>query len=82
MEEKLRGIVDEINAVLEDHSIPKNIKKALLDSKERLISDDEWNIKLSSAIYHINNISEDINMPTHARMQIWTIMSELEALKE
>lgn len=82
MEEKLEGIVREIDVILEDHTIPKNIKKALQDSKQKLLSEDEWNVKLSSAIYHINNISEDINMPTHARMQIWTILSELEALKE
>ena len=82
MDERLSKIIDEINVLLGDHSIPKNIKKALSESKDKLTSDDEWNVKLSSAIYHINNISEDMNMPTHARMQIWTVMSELEALKE
>lgn len=82
MNKKLKPIMEEIDMILEDHTVPKNIRKALSDSKERLLSQDEWNVKISSAIYHINNISEDINMPTHARMQIWTIMSELEALKE
>ncbi|MDD5023080.1 MAG: UPF0147 family protein [Candidatus ainarchaeum sp.] len=82
MDKRLKTIIEEIDIILEDPSVPKNIRKALSDSKERLVSDDEWNVKISSAVYHINSISEDINMPTHARMQVWTIMSELEALKE
>lgn len=82
MEKKLEKIIREIDIILEDHTIPKNIKKALQDSREKLLSNDEWNVRLSSAMYYINKISEDINMPTHARMQIWTIMSELESLKE
>ncbi|MFA5049592.1 MAG: UPF0147 family protein [Candidatus Micrarchaeia archaeon] len=82
MDSRLNLIIGEIDLILGDTGVPKNIKKALLDSKERLLSEDEWNVKISSAIYYINNISEDINMPTHSRMQIWTIISELESLKE
>jgi len=82
MEKKLKMIIEDIEMILDDHSVPKNIRKALSDSKDRLLSEEEWNVKISSAIYFINGVSEDINMPTHARMQIWTIMSELESLKE
>ncbi len=79
--EKLKQIVSSIELLLEDNTIPRNIKKALLDAKERLKGGDELNIKVSSAVYSLNSISEDINMPSHARMQIWTIMSDLESLK-
>ncbi len=82
MDSRLNLIMGEIDSILSDSGVPKNIKKALLDSKERLLSEDEWNVKISSAIYYINNISEDINMPAHARMQVWTILGELESLKE
>ncbi len=71
-----------MDEVLEDSSVPKNIRKAVGDAKQRLQSDDDLVVKVSSAIYSIESITEDVNMPPHARMQIWSIISELEALKE
>lgn len=77
--EEIISLMDE---VLEDSSVPKNIRKAVGDAKQRLQSDDDLVVKVSSAIYSIESITEDVNMPPHARMQIWSIISELEALKE
>lgn len=77
--EEIIGLMDE---VLEDSSVPKNIRKAVGDAKQRLQSEDDLVVKVSSAIYSIESITEDVNMPPHARMQIWSIISELEALKE
>ena len=37
---------------------------------------------MSSAVYDLDAVSNDINMPAHARTLIWNILSELEALKE
>jgi uncharacterized protein (UPF0147 family) len=71
-----------IDEVVEDSSVPKNIRKALSDAKERLQTDDEQVVKVSAAIYSLESVAEDVNMPPHARMQIWSIMSELESLKE
>ncbi|MBD3389554.1 hypothetical protein GF415_01205 [Candidatus Micrarchaeota archaeon] len=77
--EEIIGLMDE---VLEDSSVPKNIRKAVGDAKQRLQSEDDLVVKVSSAIYSIESITEDVNMPPHARMQIWSIISELEAMKE
>lgn len=71
-----------IDEVVEDSSVPKNIRKALSEAKERLKTDDEQVVKVSAAIYSLESVAEDVNMPPHARMQIWSIMSELESLKE
>ncbi len=71
-----------LDDLLSDTSIPKNIRKALSDAKERLTSNDEDNVKLSAAIYLVESISDDINMPSHARMQIWSILGELESIKQ
>ncbi|MBN2477724.1 UPF0147 family protein [Candidatus Micrarchaeota archaeon] len=78
---KIEEIISEIDMLLDDTTIPKNIKKALNDARERLKGDEELNVKVSAAVYHLESVSEDINMPSHARMQIWTIMSSLESLK-
>ena len=76
--------INEISEMLEtlitDTSIPKNIRRALTDAKARLDSAEEKNVKVSAAIYLIEGISEDVNMPAHTRTQIWAIMSALESL--
>ena len=78
----IEEIVELIDGVVEDSSVPKNIRKALSDAKARLQTEDELVVKVSAAIYSLESVAEDVNMPPHARMQIWSIMSELESLKE
>lgn len=79
---ELKEISAMIDTLVVDTSIPKNIRRALSEAKDRLDSDEEKSVKISAAIYLIESITEDINMPPHARTQIWAIMSALETLTE
>ena len=76
----VKEISEMLNNLVDDTSIPKNIRRTLTEAKTRLDSNEEHNVKVSAAIYLIESISEDINMPAHARTQIWAIMSSLEGL--
>ncbi len=69
----IKQISDMIDDLVNDTSIPKNIRRALSEAKTRLDSNEENNVKISAAIYVIESIAEDINMPAHARTQIWAI---------
>jgi len=77
--QQISGMIEDL---VNDTSIPKNIRRALSEAKTRLDSGDEKSVKVSAAIYVIESITEDINMPAHARTQIWAIMSALETLNE
>ncbi|MEM2138508.1 MAG: UPF0147 family protein [Candidatus Anstonellaceae archaeon] len=81
MEKPVADIIGLIDMVGEDTSVPKNIRRALSEAKERLKGQDELSTRVSAAIYAIEGISEDINMPMHARTQIWAILSALESIK-
>lgn len=81
MDKKLQEVNELIDALVGDVSVPKNIRKKLEEAKQRLQSSDELNVKVSAAIYLIESISDDINMPPHARTQIWAIVSTLESTK-
>ena len=78
--------INQVSTMLEDlvndTSIPKNIRRALSEAKTRLDGSEEKMVKISAAIYVIESITEDINMPPHARTQVWAIMSALETLNE
>jgi len=76
----IKEISEMVDSLVTDTTIPKNIRKALSEAKGRLDSDEEKNVKVSAAIYLIESVSDDINMPPHARTQIWAIMSALESL--
>lgn len=77
---ELKDISDMVGNLVNDTTIPKNIRKALSEAKGRLDSGEDKGVKVSAAIYLIESISDDINMPAHARTQIWAIMSALESL--
>ncbi len=77
----LEEISDMLENLVNDNTVPKNIRKALSEARTRIDSDEEKNVKVSAAIYLIESITEDINMPPHARTQIWAIISALESVK-
>ncbi|MFA4983510.1 MAG: UPF0147 family protein [Candidatus Micrarchaeia archaeon] len=81
MEEKTAEIIEMLENVIGDTSVPKNIRRSLSDAKERLKGQEELSTRVGAAIYAIESVSEDINMPMHARTQIWAILSALESNK-
>lgn len=81
MDKKMQDIIEMLEIVTGDTSVPKNIRKALTEARDKLKGNDEPSVKISSAVYSLDSVSEDINMPMHARTQIWTILSALEAIK-
>ncbi len=80
-EQKINEVIEFMNLLVEDTTIPKNIKKAINDAKEKLSETGDPVLRASSAIYMLEGISEDINLPMHARTQIWNIVSSLEMIK-
>lgn len=81
-EEKVKQILGLMESVINDLSIPKNIRKAVSDAKEKLAADGDLVVRSSGAVYALGEVSEDINMPMHARTQIWMILSALETIRE
>lgn len=77
----IKQIAEMLADLVNDPGIPKNIRKAISEAKDRLNSDDEDSVKVSAAVYLIESISDDINMPPHVRTQIWSVLGALESIK-
>ncbi|MDO8538081.1 MAG: UPF0147 family protein [archaeon] len=76
-------IAELMEAVMADSGVPRNIRRAVEEAKYKITGNgEELGVSISSAIYSLDDISNDINMPSHTRTEIWTIISELESLKE
>ena len=66
--------------ILSDRAVPRNIRAKVEEalSKVRLNSVTS----LSEAIYLLDDISNDVNMPDHTRTDIWHLISRIEEIKE
>ncbi|MFH1307012.1 MAG: UPF0147 family protein [Candidatus Micrarchaeota archaeon] len=80
-EKRITEVIGLMEMLMEDASVPKNIRKVVQEARDHLKKDDEVSTRVSSAVQSLVQISEDINMPMHARTQVWTILSALESIK-
>ena len=74
-------ILRKIEMLENDPKVPKNVRRALSQARESLTSDKELSVKVSSAIYAIQDVVEDQNLQSHYRVLLFDILSNLESLK-
>ena len=79
---RLTEVLQSLNELAEDTSVPRNIRKIASTVKEKLLNEKEsLDIRVASAIYILDEIVNDTNLPVHGRTLIWNIISQLEPLK-
>ncbi len=77
--EPVMRLLDEI---INDRTVPKNIRAAAEESKNNLNNDGEnMELRISMAIHILDEIINDPNMPLYARTKIWNVVSVLEQKK-
>ncbi|MFH1779890.1 MAG: UPF0147 family protein [Candidatus Micrarchaeota archaeon] len=81
MDEELIPIAELLTQLLDDTSIPRNVRMIISGAKEKL-EKQEFAVGISAAIYALEEVSNDVNLPMHARTLIWNLLSELESIKE
>lgn len=77
--EKMEQIFSLLDLVINDRTVPKNIRKVAEDAKNLLNDKNQpADLRLSSAIQMLDEIINDPNMPMYARTKIWNVVSMLE----
>ena len=74
-------IIKRMEMLVSDTSVPKNVRTAITEAKGHLATNENYTVRISSAIYSIDAISNDINLPPQARTAVWGILSMLESIK-
>ena len=83
VKERLDYTIELMESIMEDTSVPRNIRKTIEEAKQKITGNPEsMDVSLTNAIYLMDDISNDINMPAHTRTEIWSVISELEAIRE
>jgi len=79
---KLKQIMDVLDQLAEDTSVPRNIRRGASDAKALLLKkQDALDVRVASSIFILDELANDPNIPLHGRTQIWNIISQLETVK-
>lgn len=82
VEIRLKQIMEVLDQLAEDTSVPRNIRRGAADAKERLTNKNEaLDIRSASAVMILDELANDPNIPLHGRTLIWNIISQLETVK-
>lgn len=79
---KIKQVVEILDQLAEDTSIPRNIRRGATSAKELLLkTHDPLDVRSASAVFILDELANDPNIPLHGRTLIWNIISQLETLK-
>lgn len=79
---ELARLVEALTQLADDNSVPRNVRRGAQAAKDELTKPrTALDVRLASAVYVLDELANDPNLPTHGRTAIWSIMSQLESLK-
>jgi hypothetical protein len=82
-EAKIRQALIILNRVMNDPSIPRNIRRAAMYAIKALTEKGlSPAVRAANAVGVLDEVSQDPNMPLHARTLLWQVVSILETVKD
>ncbi|MCL4342803.1 MAG: UPF0147 family protein [Candidatus Thermoplasmatota archaeon] len=76
-------VIQLLDELSQDVSVPKNVRKIALDSKTKLNSQkDSLDLRCAKVISTLDDLTNDPNVPSVGRTFLYTIISKLEALSK
>jgi len=79
-EDPIQVIIETLEMLQEDTTVPKNLKSKLLGTIALLKEDGEPSVKVNKALNELDEINEYTNIQSHTRTQLWNIVSMLESV--
>ena len=81
--EALKEAIDTLNQIASNPPTPKTIKKSISDLVSDLQSEENsMSVRAANAISMLDDITQDPNMPSYVRTQLWQAVSKLESIRE
>jgi uncharacterized protein (UPF0147 family) len=79
-DEEMSQIVEILVELVDDSTVPRNVKDRIGRAIKALSGGDEVQIRVDKALEELEEISNDTNLQSYTRAQIWNIVSMLESL--
>lgn len=81
--EAIKEAIETLNQVATNRSTPKTIKKAITDLIVDLNNVEySLSIRANNTISLLDDVTQDPNMPSYVRTQLWQVVSKLESIRE
>ena len=80
-DDQIAECIQRLQHIADDSSIPRNIRRVAEETRGILADASKpAGLRAATAISKIDEISNDPNMPVHARTRIWELVSQLESI--
>ncbi len=80
VKEDLTEIMQAIDDMQQDTSIPKNIKNKLATVISILNQAEDLSVRLNRALHELDDVADDANIEPFTRTQVWNLVSMLESM--
>jgi hypothetical protein len=79
----MKEAIDTLNQIVSSNSTPKTIKKSITDLIVNLSSQEfSLSVRAANTISLLDDVTQDPNMPSYVRTQLWQAVSKLESIRE
>ena len=79
----MKEAVDILNLIISTNSTPKTIKKSITDVVADLVKEEySLSVRAANTISLLDDVTQDPNMPSYVRTQLWQAVSKLESIRE
>jgi uncharacterized protein len=81
--EAMKEAIETLNQIATNHSTPKTIKKSITDLITDLTNEEySLSVRANNTISLLDDVTQDPNMPSYVRTQLWQAVSKLESIRE
>ncbi len=81
--ESMKEAIDTLNQIVASSSTPKTIKKSISDLIKNLTEEESaLSVRAANTISLLDDVTQDPNMPSYVRTQLWQAVSKLESIRE
>ena len=79
----LRNIIDILSQIEKDFTVPKNVRIKVKNAYSVLGElDTSVAVRVDKSLQELDDISDDPNVSSYTRTQIWNVVSLLESISE
>ena len=81
--EAMKEAIETLNQIASNNSTPKTIKKSISDLIVDLNKEEHsLSVRAANTISLLDDVTQDPNMPSYVRTQLWQAVSKLESIRE
>ena len=81
--ESMKGAIETLDQITSSNSTPKTIKKSITDLVADLNNPEySLSVRAANTISLLDDVTQDPNMPSYVRTQLWQAVSKLESIRE